>query len=76
MEDEAGPSASTSNEESTTTAQQSESNEPSDVPEVAVPDEILRNLGAQNVFRQILSDEQSKVPGMNIRHKLIEHGHR
>ena len=68
MEDEAGPSASTSNEESTTTAQQSERNEPSDLPEVAIPDEILRNLGAQNVFRQILSDEQSKIPGIDIRY--------
>ena len=59
MEDEAEPSASTSHEDSTTTAHRSQNNDSSDEPEVAVPDEILRDVGARNIFRQ------TKCPGTN-----------
>ena len=59
MEDEAEPSASTSNEESTTTAHLTQHDIPSDAPEVAVPAEILRDVGAQNIIR-------SKSSGKNL----------
>lgn len=51
MEDEAEPSASTSNEESTTTAHPTQHDNSSDAPEVAIPAEILRDVGAQNIIR-------------------------
>ena len=61
MEDGAEPSASTSNEDSTAAA--SQNNDTPDVPEAAIPDEILRDVGAQNIFRTIMSNEESKIPG-------------
>ena len=63
MEDEAEPSASTSNEESTTTAHPTQRDNSSDAPEVAIPAEILRDVGAQNIIR-------SKSSGKKLDFKL------
>ena len=61
MEDEAEPSASTSSDDSTAAAHQSHNNDSSDAPEAAIPDQILRDVGAQNIFS---TNDDSKAPGI------------
>ena len=61
MEEEAGPSLSTANDEESHEVNLQQINDTSNVPEVAIPHEILQDVGAQNIFTPI---EMSKLPGM------------
>jgi hypothetical protein len=65
MEDEAGPSLPTANQEQLHEVRpQSVNNDTSNDPELVVPHEILQDVGAQNIFTSI---EVSTLPGMALK---------
>ena len=54
MEDEAGPSLPTANQEQLqNVSPQLVNNDTSNLPEVAVPHEMLQDVGAQNIFTSV-----------------------
>ena len=65
MEDEAGPSLPTANQEQLHEVNpQSGNNDTSNGPELAIPHEILQDVGAQNIFT---TTEVPKLPGMALK---------